>query len=108
MNASKSGKLVPTTVYVSYRTDKEDHIKYYGVSMSARGSDPKEIMIAASCFSSWDSSVADAVMTYYPDNIKKADFDGTIELPQDVTCEAFNLLNEEPKDPCRHVRTCLV
>lgn len=68
--------------------------------MSTSGRKPGRIMIAASCLSTWDSYVADAVMTYYPNMEKKAYFDGTIKLPEYVRCQAFKLSNTEQMLPC--------
>ena len=69
--------------------------------MSTIGPNPGKTLIAASCFSSWDSYVAGAVMTYYPNKVKRENFDGTIILPEHVRCQAFNLLEERDKTPCR-------
>ncbi|KAM6911303.1 uncharacterized protein PEZ65_015570 [Lycodopsis pacificus] len=101
LNPDESRDLVPSTVCVSNKTDNKDQVKYYGVSMSAPGRYPRRFMIAASCLSSWDRYVAGAVMTYFPNNKKKTDFDGTIKLPQHVRCQAFDLLDEKSKPPCR-------
>ncbi|XP_037651992.1 uncharacterized protein LOC119503976 [Sebastes umbrosus] len=97
---SKSKALVSSTICVS-QSNNPKSVKYYGVSMSTSGCYPGRIMVAASCLSSWDSNVADAVMTYYPTKTKKQDFDGTIKLPQHVRCQAFNLHLGREKPPCR-------
>ncbi|XP_075931382.1 uncharacterized protein LOC142931370 [Anarhichas minor] len=101
LKPDESRDLVPSTICVSNKTDNKDQVKYYGVSMSAPGHYPRRFMIAASCLSSWDRYVAGAVMTYFPKNKKKPDFDGTIKLPQHVRCQAFDLLHEKDKPPCR-------
>ncbi|XP_034401481.1 uncharacterized protein LOC117739278 [Cyclopterus lumpus] len=93
-----SEDLVSSTICVSHRTDINGPVKYYGVSMSAPGRLPRKIMIAASCIGTWDRYVAGAVMTYFPS--KKKDFDGTIQLPKRVRCQAFNLRKKEEKPPC--------
>ncbi|KAF3833681.1 hypothetical protein F7725_024885 [Dissostichus mawsoni] len=93
--------LVSSTICVSQKNPKSE--KYYGVSMSASGKLPGRIMVAASCLpGSWDSYVAGAVMTFNPeDKSKKSYFDGTIQLPQPVTCQAFSLHGEgAQKLPC--------
>ena len=69
--------------------------------MSTSGREAGRIVIAASCLSIWDDYVAGAVMTYYPEKVKKKYFDGTIKLSEDVRCQAFSLSNEAPKPPCR-------
>lgn len=69
--------------------------------MSTSRCNPGRILIAASCFSYWDDYVAGAVMTYYPEKVKKSYFDGTIKLPDSVTCNAFNIKNGEHMNPCR-------
>ena len=75
--------------------------RYYGVSMSTSGRNPGRIMIASSCFSSWDNYVADAVMTYCISNVEKDYFDGTIKLPEEVRCEAFNISQRNNMLPCK-------
>ncbi|XP_026205375.1 uncharacterized protein LOC113155080 [Anabas testudineus] len=75
-------------------------VRYYGVSMSTSGGDAGQIVIAASCLSYWDNYVADAVMTYYPRQVKKKYFDGTIKLPQ-VRCKAFSISDGVEMSPCR-------
>ncbi|XP_038580020.1 uncharacterized protein LOC119906758 isoform X1 [Micropterus salmoides] len=92
--------LVSSTVCVSQKNSD----RYYGVSMSTSGPIPGRIMIAASCLSTWDSNVAGAVMTYYPENkekTKKTYFDGTIKLPEEVRCQAFSLSDRKEMPPCR-------
>ncbi|XP_068580829.1 uncharacterized protein [Cebidichthys violaceus] len=101
LNPGGSRDLVSSTICVSHRTDNENQVKYYGVSMSAPGRFPRRFMIAASCLSSWDRHVAGAVMTYFPNKTKKRDFDGTIRLPQHVRCQAFDLFDVDEKPPCR-------
>ncbi|XP_037651996.1 uncharacterized protein LOC119503978 [Sebastes umbrosus] len=98
-----SNGLFSSTICVSQRNNQES-VRYYGVSMSTTGRNPGRIMVAASCLSSWDSYVADAVMTYYPNKTKKPDFDGTIKLPQHVRCQAFNLSDGEVKPLCKSCR----
>ncbi|XP_037651994.1 uncharacterized protein LOC119503977 [Sebastes umbrosus] len=100
LEPGESKVLVSSTICVSQRNIPKS-VKYYGVSMSTSGPYPGRIMIAASCLSSWDSNVADAVMTYYPNKTKKPYFDGTIKLQQHVRCQAFNLRLGREKPPCR-------
>ncbi|XP_026202607.1 uncharacterized protein LOC113155078 [Anabas testudineus] len=90
--------LISSTVCVSQK-DKNS-VRYYGVSMSTSGSIPGQIVVAASCYSYWDSCVADAVMTYYPNTIKKNYFDGTIRLPETIRCQAFRLSDRTEILPC--------
>ncbi|XP_026156442.1 uncharacterized protein LOC113126570 [Mastacembelus armatus] len=93
--------LVPSVICVSQNTQRRGSARHYGLSMSTSGKTPGQIMVAASCFSAWDSDVADAVMTYYPNKQKKPYFDGRINLPKYVRCEAFNLYDRSPKAPCK-------
>ncbi|XP_038580028.1 uncharacterized protein LOC119906761 isoform X1 [Micropterus salmoides] len=86
-----SKHLVSSTICVSQNTSD----RYYGVSMSTSGPLPGKIMIAASCLSTWDSNVAGAVMTYYPNNEMNTNFDGTIRLPEQIRCQAFSLKPRE-------------
>ncbi|XP_028419406.1 uncharacterized protein LOC114545331 [Perca flavescens] len=90
--------LKPTTICVS---QFQNSVRYYGVSVSTAGPEPGRIMVAASCLSSWDSYVAGAVMTFYPNKTKKRCFDGTIKLPENVSCKAFNILQGEELPACR-------
>ncbi|GAA6231826.1 uncharacterized protein LOC108900371 isoform X2 [Lates japonicus] len=90
--------LVSTTICVSQKSNNS--VRYYGVSMSATGYHPRRILVAAACCSAWDDYVSDAVMTYYPNTVKKSYFDGTIKLPEGVRCDAFNLSNGDDKNPC--------
>ncbi|XP_078123278.1 uncharacterized protein LOC144528517 [Sander vitreus] len=96
--------LVSSTICVSHSTNTPNTVRYYGVSMSTSGPNPGKILVAASCLSSWDSYVAGAVMTYYPERskqyVKKKYFDGTIKLPKHVRCQAFNLSEKKEKLPC--------
>ncbi|MED6272770.1 hypothetical protein CHARACLAT_000179 [Characodon lateralis] len=95
----KPGFLVSSTICVS-KSNKQS--KQYGVSMSTTGPNAGRIVIAASCLSSyWDEYVADAVMTYYPVKTKKDYFDGTIKLPEDVTCRAYRINCGSEMDPCK-------
>ncbi len=96
--------LVSTTICVSQNTAIPNSVRYYGVSMSTSGLNPGKIMVAASCLSSWDSYVAGAVMTYYPEKVKKPYFDGTINLPKQVRRQAFRLSNRQLMRPCRSCR----
>lgn len=68
--------------------------------MSTSGCLPGRIVVAASCLSNWEEYVAWAVMTYYPKMEKKPYFDGTIKLPKQVRCDAFNLSTLQPMLPC--------
>lgn len=93
--------LISSTICVSQSNSIQDSVRYYGVSMSTSGPFPGRIIIAAACLSNWDSYVADAVMTYYPKKQKKADFDGTIKLPEQIRCDAFNFRALAQMPPCR-------
>lgn len=67
--------------------------------MSTHRKPARHIVIAASCLNFWDEYVAYAVMTYYPQKKKKR-FDGTIQLPDGVRCEAFSIKEKIRMDPC--------
>nr|XP_040044716.1 uncharacterized protein LOC120826469 isoform X7 [Gasterosteus aculeatus aculeatus] len=102
-----SRELISSTLCVSHRTDIRNPVKYYGVSMAApsaiapkKGPFPRRFVIAASCLYYWDEYIAGAVLTYYPTKQKKQDYDGTIQLPQWVRCQAFSLSQEEETPPC--------
>ncbi|GLD57958.1 uncharacterized protein AKAME5_001012000 [Lates japonicus] len=97
----KAKHLISFAVCVSQNTEISDSVRYYGVSMSTSGRPPGQIIAAASCLSAWDSHVADAVMTYYPDKTKKSYFDGTIRLPDNIRCQAFKLSDATEVPPCR-------
>ncbi|XP_053190119.1 uncharacterized protein LOC128373941 [Scomber japonicus] len=101
LKEDKRNELVPSTICVSQKSNIQNSDRYYGVSMSTKGPNPGQIVVAASCCSIWDDYVAGAVMTYYPEKKKKTYFDGTIKLPADVRCQAFSLFREEPMPPCR-------
>lgn len=73
--------------------------------MSTSGRNSGRILTAASCLSTWDSYVAGAVMTYYPNGGKKAYFDGTIIVPNTVKCEAFSLSGNKQMLPCQSCAT---
>ncbi|XP_023815810.1 uncharacterized protein LOC111948207 [Oryzias latipes] len=90
--------LFSSTICVSQMCDS---CRYYGVSMSTRGRPAGEILVAASCFGYWHRLASDAVMTYYPDKQKKLYFSRNIQLPSNVKCEAFNISEGRPMDPCR-------
>ncbi|XP_031170420.2 uncharacterized protein LOC116060813 [Sander lucioperca] len=97
--------LVSKTICVS-QSNPPGSVRFYGVSMSADGAVPKKILIGASCLSSWDEYVADAVMTYYPEPnrrpfVRKTYFDGTIRVPENVRCETFDLYDGGLKPPCK-------
>ncbi|XP_030268487.1 uncharacterized protein LOC115579115 [Sparus aurata] len=96
-----SNDLVSSTVCVTQKNTAEDSVRYYGVSMSTSGRNPGRIMVAASCLSTWDRYVADAVMSYYPSKKRKSYFDGTIRLPEQVRCQGFSLRQVKQMDPCR-------
>ncbi|XP_056255846.1 uncharacterized protein LOC130184088 [Seriola aureovittata] len=102
----EEGFLVSSTICVSQKSQNVESVRYYGVSMSTTGPNAGNIVIAASCLSAWEDYVADAVITYYPekgkkDKIKKEYFDGTIEVPGEVICKAFNLSKGDEIPPCR-------
>ncbi|TDG99433.1 hypothetical protein EPR50_G00194270 [Perca flavescens] len=98
LRRGRTRPLISSTICVSQIPNS---VRYYGVSMSTAGRIPGRIMVAASCLSSWDSNVAGAVMTYYLNNANIPDFDGTIRLPENVRCEAFNILQGTLLLPCR-------
>ncbi|XP_033980956.1 uncharacterized protein LOC117478148 [Trematomus bernacchii] len=97
----KGAPLVSSTICVSQKNPNS--ARYYGVSMSTSSKVPRQIMIAASCLpGSWDSHVAGAVMSFNQDKNKKSYFDGTIKLPEHVTCKAYSLHGEgAPMQPCK-------
>lgn len=101
MKKNEAKDLISSTICVSQSNMTQDSARYYGVSMSTSGRPPGQIIIAAACLSNWDSYVADAVMTYYPQKVKKTYFDGTIKLPLQVTCHAYNLSKGELMPPCK-------
>ncbi|XP_065325968.1 uncharacterized protein LOC135932409 [Pelmatolapia mariae] len=92
--------LVSSIICISQKSKTDQNSKrYYGVSMSTNGRNPRTVVIGASCLSNWDEYVSGAVMTYYPK--KKNYFDGTIEVPGNIRCEAFSLSRGEQMSPCR-------
>ncbi|XP_061597931.1 uncharacterized protein LOC133461158 [Cololabis saira] len=93
----RSKILSSSTICVSHARTSES--RHYGVSMSTFDCLPGKIMVAASCFSNWDDFVADAVMTYFPD--EKKYFDGSIKLPEDIRCQAFNISGGTEMNPCK-------
>ncbi|KAM8841030.1 uncharacterized protein AB9W97_001524 isoform 2-T5 [Spinachia spinachia] len=99
-----SRELIPSTLCVSHRTDIDDPVKYYGVSMATpcgpkKGRFPRQFVIAACCLCYWDECVAAALLTYFPAS-RKPDYDGTIQLPQRVRCQAFSLSMARETPPC--------
>ncbi|XP_022603192.1 uncharacterized protein LOC111223364 [Seriola dumerili] len=102
MSRGRGQNLISFTICVSQKTEGPASERYYGVSMSTSGRLLGKIMVAASCLSAWDRHVADAVMTYYPGKkTKKSYFDGTIQLPESVRCQAFSLSTGDEMPPCR-------
>ncbi|XP_034096608.1 uncharacterized protein LOC117562815 isoform X2 [Gymnodraco acuticeps] len=101
LGLDKGAPLVSSTICISQKNPSS--ARYYGVSMSTSSKVSRKIMIAASCLpGSWDSYVAGAVMTFNQNMSKKPYFDGTIKLPQPVTCQAFSLHGGgAPMDPCK-------
>ncbi|XP_016522838.1 uncharacterized protein LOC103132381 [Poecilia formosa] len=98
----KHDKELSSTVLCVSHVNNTDSVKYYGVSMSTSGKKSGRIMIAASCLSFyWDEYVAGAVMTFYPDLMKKPYFDGTFNLSRDATCRAYNIKNKSEMKPCK-------
>ncbi|KAK2830129.1 hypothetical protein Q5P01_018060 [Channa striata] len=86
LSRGRKGKhLISSTMCVSQNTGIKDSLRYYGVSMSTSGAIAGQIMVAASCLNYWDNYVADAVMTYYINNMKNKDFDGTITVPEIIS-----------------------
>lgn len=67
--------------------------------MSADG-ETRKILIASSILGFWDETVAAAVMTYFPKKTRKPDFDGTINLPEKVHCQAYRIKDRELMEPC--------
>ncbi|XP_030597004.1 uncharacterized protein LOC115788199 [Archocentrus centrarchus] len=100
----KDGILASSTICISQKSKADQSsARYYGVSMSKTCHRiTRKLLIPASCLSKWDEYVAGAVMTYCPHDIKKNYFDGTIEVPENIRCEAFSLTDDYIKmDPCR-------
>ncbi|XP_019205857.1 uncharacterized protein LOC109196335 [Oreochromis niloticus] len=94
--------LVSSTICISQKSKTDQNSKrYYGVSMSTKGPNTGQIVIAASCLNNWHEYVSGAVMTYYPEMDKKNYFDGTIKVPKNIRCEAFDIRSGNKKDPCR-------
>ncbi|XP_046874993.1 uncharacterized protein LOC124466997 isoform X2 [Hypomesus transpacificus] len=89
-------KLTSSTICVS----KYGRYTYYGASMSTEGRTAGRIMIAVSCLHTWHKSVSDAVMSYFPGKQKRNDFDGTLQLPDYVHCQAYSLRDREGIPPC--------
>ncbi|XP_072226989.1 uncharacterized protein [Leuresthes tenuis] len=110
VNNLEPGFLVSSTLCVSTfiksqkskcgQTSKTS-VWHYGVSMSTSGPNPGKIVIGCSCLSAWEHNVAGAVMTYYPEKKKKPYFDGTIKLPAEVKCQAYNISSGREMNPCR-------
>ncbi|XP_047239853.1 uncharacterized protein LOC124879367 [Girardinichthys multiradiatus] len=98
-NASKK-VLFSSTLCVSH-ANKNDSVRHYGVSMSTTGRPAGQILIAASCFHFWHKYVANAVISYCPNKMRKVYFNGTFQLPVDVRCEAFKLRTGTPMNPCK-------
>lgn len=100
--------LIANTVCVSQpNKNKPDSTRYYGLSMSTAGAIPGRIVVAASCLSlNWDEYVAGAVMTYFPGTEKKPYFNGTIKIPGDVRCQAFNVKDLVTLLPCKSCANC--
>ncbi|XP_045077973.1 uncharacterized protein LOC121571879 isoform X1 [Coregonus clupeaformis] len=94
--SSKEHKFTSSTICIS-----ESEECYYGASMSCKGKIPGQIMIAVSCLHTWHYGVSNAVMTYKPDRNKRNNFDGTMQLPQCVKCQAFNVMSGEEMSPCK-------
>ncbi|KAK6323976.1 hypothetical protein J4Q44_G00063150 [Coregonus suidteri] len=88
-------KFTSSTICIS-----ESEECYYGASMSCKGRKQGQIMIAVSCLCTWHYGVSNAVMTYKPDQKKRDDFDGTMQLPQNVKCQAFNVKSGKVMSPC--------
>ncbi|XP_060916198.1 uncharacterized protein LOC132991438 [Labrus mixtus] len=101
LKKDKANDLISSAICVSQKKPIQDSVRYYGVSMSTSGCVPGRIMVAASCLSTWDPFVADAVMTYNPDKVKKDYFDGTFQIQELIRCQAFSLTKGGQMDPCR-------
>ncbi|CAG5892240.1 unnamed protein product, partial [Menidia menidia] len=98
---TKKKILFSSTICISHM-NIPDSVRHYGVSMSLISSgSAKQILVAASCLNHWDPRVAGAVMSYYPALTRKPYFDGTITLPPDVRCEAFDLCTGIIKPACQ-------
>ncbi|XP_035989751.1 uncharacterized protein LOC118561623 [Fundulus heteroclitus] len=85
---------------VSRVIDQNESKRHYGVSMSAPWYPSRQILIAASCFSFWNEFVADAVMTFYPEKVRRENFDGTFWLEPRVNCQAFDISWGQRRSPC--------
>ncbi|XP_069032912.1 uncharacterized protein [Embiotoca jacksoni] len=101
---ANSQLLFCSTMCVSH-INEPNSVRYYGVSMSNAGRKSGRILVNAACCSAWDDYVAGAVMTFYPKRAKRPNFDGTIRLPEGVTCQAFGLSDGREKPPCRSCAT---
>ncbi|KAK2830128.1 hypothetical protein Q5P01_018059 [Channa striata] len=99
LSGNEPKRLSSSTLCVSQKSTSSE--RHYGVSVSTSGHNASKILIAASCLSTWDEYVAAAVMTFFPENERKSDFDGTIKLPPHVRCQAFNIIDGEEKPPCK-------
>ncbi|XP_071375818.1 uncharacterized protein [Centroberyx affinis] len=97
LGLGKVQDLVSSTICVSQIPNS---VRYYGVSMSTKGRNPGRIMVAASCLKTWDSCVANAVMTYYPQD-RMSSFDGTLQLEGHVRCQAFRIRDGSELPPCK-------
>ncbi|XP_026016303.1 uncharacterized protein LOC113017366 [Astatotilapia calliptera] len=98
---NKKTAFVSSTICISQKSQTNKSERYCGVSMSTKGPNAGKIMIAASCLSKWHKYVSGAVMTYYPNTVQKDYFDGTIEVPGNIRCEAFCLRDGARMKPCR-------
>ncbi|XP_013888578.1 uncharacterized protein LOC106535970 [Austrofundulus limnaeus] len=106
LRREKKLELVSTVICVSKYKNSEKH---YGVSMSTTSLNAGRIVIAASCLSGyWNKYVADAVMTYYPEQNQKKNekkkkkdyFDGTFKLPESISCKAYHITKRTEMNPC--------
>ncbi|XP_029976259.1 uncharacterized protein LOC115409291 [Salarias fasciatus] len=95
--------LLSTTMCIS-QINSRDSGRHYGVSMSTFGRVAGKIMVAASCLQTWHQLVAGAVLSYDQRFKKKmplrSNFNGTIRLPQNIRCQAYNIRDQTLKRPC--------
>lgn len=101
LNEKRATEIISSTVCVTQPNKASNSTRYYGVSMSTSGKYPGRVVVAAACLNNWEEYVADAVMTYYPNQEKNPDFDGTFKLPDQVRCQAFNLSTLKEMPPCK-------
>ncbi|XP_029976606.1 uncharacterized protein LOC115409523 [Salarias fasciatus] len=103
LGGDTSKAFLSTTMCVSQIKGK-DSVRHYGVSMSTSGPVAGRIMVATSCLQTWHKDVAGAVLSYDQRSKEmplRSYFNGTIRLPQNIRCEAYNIRDKKPKPPCK-------